>query len=229
LFGCFSIISIAATLSKLKWVNKMAIRLEAFRFMDVKKEQKIMQETENKPMMRSKSKLAMVVGILVLAGAIGFLVYLSQPRAEVAKNPSADAPKRTKHSIGVYSRYQSEGLAPKGANEKSSVNPTDNADDKTVQKSEPSVPVEVLRGETTNDTTADSSPTQSAAESSKQAARHVPEKQQAERQIADKQIVEKTTKTAPAHHRKHRHEETFFELAPNSGKHAPDNLDRVAN
>lgn len=197
----------------------MAIRLEAFRFMDVKKEQKIMQETENKPMTRSKSKLAMVVGILVLAGVIGFLVYLSQPRAEFAKNPSADAPKRTKHSIGVYSRYQSE--APKGANEKSSVNPTDNADDKTVQKSEPPVPVEVLRGETTNDTTADLS--------SKHAAIPVPEKHQAERQIADKQIVEKTKKTAPAHHRKHRHEETFFELAPNSGKHAPDNLDRVAN
>ena len=129
----------------------------------------------------------MVVGILVLAGAIGLLVHLSQQKVEVSQTPATDAPKRTKHSIGVHSRSN-------------------------------------LKGETTNATTLDSSMTQSVSVNSKRRDKPQPESHQPEKQIA-----KKTAKVAPAEPKKRRHVETFFEVAPNSGKHAPDNLDRVAN
>lgn len=198
-----------------------------------------MQEIEktDKRSSFSKSKAAMVLGIVVLLGVIGFLVYLSQPTAHTAQAPGEEVHKRTKESIGVYSRLNSgetEATAPKDkpgsteseqsvaaekrapvaektaapatekteapVTEKTAPSPT------TAAKTEPPVPVQVLKGETTNAAT--SEPVQKA-----------PEK-----------LVDKTAKVAAPHHKKHhRSEETFFELAPNSGKHSPDNLDRVAN
>lgn len=188
----------------------------------------------------------MVVGILVLLVAIGVLVYLSQPKAQTAQAPVEEAHKRTKESIGVYSRLKSgeteaTGLKdkPESADkaeppvavektapvaEKTETHATDKAEAAVTEKAEapvtektaptpstpsktdPPVPIQVLKGETTNAST--SEPVQKA-----------PEK-----------LVDKTAKVAAPHHKKHhRSEETFFELAPNSGKHSPDNLDRVAN
>lgn len=188
-----------------------------------------MQEVENKPIMRSKSKLAMVVGILVLLGAIGVLIYLSQPTAHTAQAPGEEVHKRTKESIGVYSRLNSgeteatalkdkpgsteseqsvaaEKRAPVAEKTAAPVTDKTAPSPTTAAKTEPPVPVQVLKGETTNAAT--SEPVQKA-----------PEK-----------LVDKTAKVAAPHHKKHhRSEETFFELAPNSGKHSPDNLDRVAN
>lgn len=191
-----------------------------------------MQEIEktDKRSSFSKSKAAMVLGIVVLLGVIGFLVYLSQPTAHTAQAPGEEVHKRTKESIGVYSRFNSgeteatalkdksgsteseqsvavEKRAPVAektgapATEKTAPSPT------TAANTDPPVPVQVLKGETTNAAT--SEPVQKA-----------PEK-----------LVDKTAKVAAPHHIKklHRSDETFFELAPNSGKHSPDNLDRVAN
>lgn len=152
-----------------------------------------MQEAEDKRIIPSKSKTALVVGILVLACAIGVLAYLSQPKAQTSvQAPNPDLPKRDKHSIGVYSRNESVEAQ--------------------------TAPVAVFEGETTNDTTDDSAKSSAVEANARQTSKAPPEKK------AEK------TKSAQRHYKMHRSsEETFFELAPNSGKHAPDNLDRVAN
>jgi hypothetical protein len=188
---------------------------------------KTMQEIEktDKRSSFSKSKAAMVLGIVVLLGVIGFLVYLSQPKDQTAHVPAEEGHKRTKESIGVYSRLNSD--ITEGTDSKTKPEPKSEPNEKVEQpvateKTEPSIPVEVLKGETTNAATSDSGATESKA----------PEK--ATGKSADKaagKTADKPAMVAAPHHIKkhHRSEETFFELAPNSGKHSPDNLDRVAN
>lgn len=196
-----------------------------------------MQEIEktDKRSSFSKSKAAMVLGIVVLLGVIGFLVYLSQPKDQTAQAPAEESHKRTKQSIGVYSRLKSdvtEGTDSKDrsqlkekvelpvAEEKSS--PTTEKQPAADERAEPPVPVEVLKGETTNAATSDSDA----------AAPKSPEKATGKSaDISARKTADKPAMVATPHHIKkhHRSEETFFELAPNSGKHSPDNLDRVAN
>lgn len=136
----------------------------------------------------------MVLGILVLLGAIVALVYLSQPKAQTAHAPVEGAHKRTKESIGVYSRLNS--------------------------------------GET-EATALKDKPESKETEQSVAAEKKAPVAEKTEipaTEKAEAPATEKTAKVAAPHHKKHhRSEETFFELAPNSGKHSPDNLDRVAN
>jgi len=156
--------------------------------------------------------MALVVGILVLSAAIVVLAYLSQPKAETTvQAPDPDLPRRDKHSIGVYSRNQS-GNSADVLNKESSEKP-EQASVKTQ-----TAPVALFKGETTNDTTDDSAKSSAVEANAKQTSTAPPEK-----------VVEKA-KSAQPHHQMHRKsEETFFELPPNSGRHAPDNLDRVAN
>lgn len=170
-----------------------------------------MQEPENKPIMRSRSKMALILGILVLTAAIGVLAYLSQPKAETAvQAPNRDLPRRDKHSIGVYSRNESGNSADVPGKESS-----EKPEQAPVETS--AAPVTVFHGETTNDTTDDSAKSSASEANTKQPSKAPPEKKVAK------------TKPAQSHHKMRRkNEEPFFELPANSGRHLPDNFDRVA-
>lgn len=160
-----------------------------------------MEEVQRKSKSGSKSRIAIFVGIVVLLGTIGFLIYLSQPKV-TEEPPVSDIPKRTKESIGVYSRYQK--------SEPADTKPVASPQPQPSKKPEAVLPAEVLRGETTNET----SETKEGA----------PAKKELEKTAAGKSV------NSAQHRKKHsQKEEQFFELAPNSGKHSPDDYDRVAN
>jgi len=160
-----------------------------------------MEEVQSKSKTGSKSRIAIFVGIVLLLGSIGFLIYLSQPKV-TEEPPVSDIPKRTKESIGVYSRYQ--------RSEPADTKPVASPEPQPAKKPEAEVPVEVLRGETTNETSETKEVTPAKKELEKTAAR-------------------KSVNSAQHRKKRRQSEDEFFELSPNSGKHSPDDYDRVAN